>query len=511
MKFILPFLLACGLASAATQTVGPSGQGITVDTRSAFLDALGGTTAGKALFQLANPSAVSFLRVNADNSATWRSASQYRTDLGLGTAATTDATAYATAAQGVKADTAVQNVITSLGYTPANVATTRTIDKSPFNLVFAGDSILQGVTSGGATAGNYLQDRLPLKSYFSGRTTIVDTAVAGRTSATVISNYTSEVYPYRPSNQSGKRGILLVLAGTNNPAGDSDATVATNVTNLLTYCSTAISDGFEVWLCTLMPRNAAGSVNQWDGYNRRFRQSNIPIKVIDLNFLFRDSTDTTTLGDNLHPTNLGYDLIAEFINAQAWNDERVARTNFGTAAKLNTDNFNFTGGGGTHTTKVTFSLPDTSSYPEVTGTNAPSILFRPNGGTKFYQVVGDGSTDLFTFISYDGVGFRTPLTLKNDSTMVATFGGDVATSTGKTLQIKSGANSLAGTFTLSTGTATITSTAIDVNTVIVPTIKTSGGTPGTAMPKIVVSAGSAAVTGLSTDTSTYNWVALKVN
>ena len=43
---------------------------------------LGGTTAGQALFTLTNPSAITFLRVNADNSATALSAFNFRTAIG---------------------------------------------------------------------------------------------------------------------------------------------------------------------------------------------------------------------------------------------------------------------------------------------------------------------------------------------------------------------------------------------------------------------------------------------
>ena len=79
------------------------------------------------------------------------------------------------------------------------------------------------------------------------------------------------------------------------------------------------------------------------------------------------------------------------------------------------------------------------------------------------------------------------------------------------LLIKSGTNALAGTVTLSSGTATITSSAIDANTVIALSLKTSGGTPGASMPRTNVGSGSATVAGLSTDNSTYNWIGLKVN
>ena len=87
----------------------------------------------------------------------------------------------------------------------------------------------------------------------------------------------------------------------------------------------------------------------------------------------------------------------------------------------------------------------------------------------------------------------------------------ITTVAGKTLLVKSGTNALAGTVTLVAGAATITSTAIDVNTVIVLSLKTSNGTPSVYHPNVAVATGSATITGLATDTSVYNWVALKVN
>lgn len=54
-----------------------------------------GTTVGRALFALTNPSAVRFLRINADNTVTARTDSEMRTDLGLGTIATQAASAVA--------------------------------------------------------------------------------------------------------------------------------------------------------------------------------------------------------------------------------------------------------------------------------------------------------------------------------------------------------------------------------------------------------------------------------
>lgn len=50
---------------------------------------LGGTTVGQNLFTLSNPSAISFLRVNADNSVDALSASAFRTAIGAGSSSTT--------------------------------------------------------------------------------------------------------------------------------------------------------------------------------------------------------------------------------------------------------------------------------------------------------------------------------------------------------------------------------------------------------------------------------------
>lgn len=83
MKHIIICMLAgAAMLSAQTKTVGPQGQGVGTGDRSAFLDALGGTTAGKALFQMVNPSAITFPRVNADNTVSLRSLADVRSDIG---------------------------------------------------------------------------------------------------------------------------------------------------------------------------------------------------------------------------------------------------------------------------------------------------------------------------------------------------------------------------------------------------------------------------------------------
>ncbi len=52
-------------------------------TPATALTNLGGTTAGKALFKITNPSAITFIRINADNSVTALTVAQTKTALGL--------------------------------------------------------------------------------------------------------------------------------------------------------------------------------------------------------------------------------------------------------------------------------------------------------------------------------------------------------------------------------------------------------------------------------------------
>jgi len=68
---------------AGTLNIANGGTGAT--TASAARTALGATTVGANIFTLTNPSAITFLRINADNSVTARAAADFRGDIGAGT------------------------------------------------------------------------------------------------------------------------------------------------------------------------------------------------------------------------------------------------------------------------------------------------------------------------------------------------------------------------------------------------------------------------------------------
>ena len=119
-------------------------------------------------------------------------------------------------------------------------------------------------------------------------------------------------------------------------------------------------------------------------------------------------------------------------------------------------------------------------------------------------VVGDATLD-FGAAATDSV--FTPHSGKS----LQLVGGLSLTTAGLGISVKSGSNALAGTFTMVAGSATVTSTAIDANTVVIVSLKTLEGTSGIYTPLTTVTSGSFTATSVATDTSTYNWVALKVN
>lgn len=134
-----------------------------------------------------------------------------------------------------------------------------------------------------------------------------------------------------------------------------------------------------------------------------------------------------------------------------------------------------------------------------------------SGTTATYNLYGYGG-DGGLYLSEAGGADRLKLA-KTTGDLSALTGHFTTETVGKTLRVKSGSNALAGTVTLTAGAGTISSTAIDANTVIVLTLKTVGGTIGGQpyVDTITPATGATVTGGGASNTSTYNWVALKVN
>jgi len=276
-----------------------------------------------------------------------------------------------------------------------------------FTLVMEGDSITQGVTSGGATVGNYLQDRLLLESYFTGRTTIQNVATAGNTIATVLTDYATQVYPHRPSANGGKRAVLLLNIGTNDST--ASATQVTNAAAVLAYCATARTDGFEVWLCTLLPRGS--TPNHWTYFNNALRKGEDFDKLIDLNGLFIDAAGWT--GDNLHPNNLGYRIMSGYINSRALIVEKRDGLSLGSMGKQNSDAVAITGGtfsGSTGTftgavTKTSTGASIAEYTSQATGAGGNRLWLFGHNPNAF----GNLPANSFSMTFYNGTAFETSL------------------------------------------------------------------------------------------------------
>ncbi len=131
------------------------------------------------------------------------------------------------------------------------------------------------------------------------------------------------------------------------------------------------------------------------------------------------------------------------------------------------------------------------------------------GGLKVGSTTASSSTTTGSAIFGGGVGVAGKIFAGND---VTTSGSLVTDTIGGTLKVKSGSNSKAGTFTLSSGAATVSSTAITANSVLVCWLKTASGAITVQPYATAVTVGTSyTVAGGVGDNSTYNYIILEVN
>jgi hypothetical protein len=157
-------------------------------------------------------------------------------------------------------------------------------------------------------------------------------------------------------------------------------------------------------------------------------------------------------------------------------------TNVGAAS--NADGVEFVATGTTPTTWTNSSIVTTLGllcYPEAN---------PPGSGSIWRDVSGNNANLTWT----TGVSWAQP-----------------SSTTYPAINLTSGANLNAGTFALTAGSATVSNTGITANSVVVASLKTSGGTPGIYAPLITLTPSTGfTATGLATDTSTYNYVVFGV-
>lgn len=133
--------------------------------------------------------------------------------------------------------------------------------------------------------------------------------------------------------------------------------------------------------------------------------------------------------------------------------------------------------------------------------------------TRFAASVGGDTTDRF-HINSDGTHEWGDGTLARDTVLyrlsantLATDDDFVFTTAGKGLKIKEGTNAKMGMATLSSGAATVNTTAVTANTRIFLTVQTAGGTQGFLRISARVANTSFTITSTSaTETSTVAWL-----
>ena len=135
--------------------------------------------------------------------------------------------------------------------------------------------------------------------------------------------------------------------------------------------------------------------------------------------------------------------------------------------------------------------------------NSTNYLIRDkvNNITQFTMTQGSTNTSVATFAG--------KVTAGNDIT--ANSGDVIVNTVGKTLKIKQGANSCAGTgAVMVAGAVTVNTTAVATGDIILIMKTAAGGTSTTGMPVItIVNGTSFTITGGSLDTSTWSWLILK--
>lgn len=165
---------------------------------------------------------------------------------------------------------------------------------------------------------------------------------------------------------------------------------------------------------------------------------------------------------------------------------------------------------------ITFKAPKYSRSCYLS--NAGTFVFNQQADVTGAGLLLNSTTNaqlLYTGLTFSAAGTSVDCgVIRDAASIVRISDGSTGFSTVRvaTVAVKSGANLKAGTFTLVAGTVTVTNTSVTANSVIMCSVKTVGGTPSVYEPVATINAGVGfTMTGLATDTSTYNFVILEVN
>ena len=143
-----------GNAANVTGTVAVANGGTGSTTQSGARTGLGATIVGSNLFTLTNPSAVTFLRVNADNTVSALDAATFRSAIGAGTSSTTG-TVTSVSGTGSANGLSLSGTVTSSGNITLSGSVTSVASNATIDGVTIGyRNIPRSTTSGTATTGD---------------------------------------------------------------------------------------------------------------------------------------------------------------------------------------------------------------------------------------------------------------------------------------------------------------------------------------------------------------------
>jgi len=194
------------------------------------------------------------------------------------------------------------------------------------NLVYEGDSLTTNV-SPPSGAGNDWPDQASTLSSFVNQGTSYNVATSGDTLANIVSQYSSQVYPRRPTGAVTK-AFLWVWIGSNDIA---TAVAATWLTSWNSYVSQARTDGFTVIAFTVMKRTDTLSFEATRlAMNAGIRQSNNWDMLIDADAIFPDPTNLTFfLVDGIHLNSAGNKYLANYVNSQKYANGSFQNPSYG--------------------------------------------------------------------------------------------------------------------------------------------------------------------------------------
>ena len=180
--------------------------------------------------------------------------------------------------------------------------------------VFEGDS--RTTEPGLAGAGNSWPSKLMALPLFSGKGTSYNVATSGATLANIVSEYTTQVYPHRPTANGGDGTgtcYLFVYIDANDVGS---MTTATYFTDRESYITTAQGHGFTVIIITGTRGNyAQASADKLVALNKLTRAGTAANYIVDAAALFPDNADTLVYSDGLHLTAAAYARLAKEVQS----------------------------------------------------------------------------------------------------------------------------------------------------------------------------------------------------